>query len=95
MVSFGQPVIGAKKVDRNVIYGMYSGLALLMDIHYPKSPNGIALIHISESGWNRQLSLSAKPLNHQGHVKLECDGLLKNGFTIFTINHLATPQNRI
>jgi len=50
MVSFGQPEIGAKKVDRNVIYGMYSGLALLMDIHYPKYPNGIALIHISGSG---------------------------------------------
>ena len=92
IVSFGQPEIGAKKVHRNVIYGMYSGLALLMDIHYPKNPNGIGLIHISGSGWNRPLSLSAKPLNHQGHVKLECEGLLKNGFTIFTINHRATPR---
>ena len=27
-----------------------SGGALLMDIHYPKYPNGIALIHISGSG---------------------------------------------
>ena len=89
---FAQPEIGGKKVDRNVIYGMYSGLALLMDVHYPETPNGIGLIHVSGSGFTKPLSLNAQPLNHQGHVKLECEGLLKNGFTIFTINHRAAPR---
>ena len=36
-----QPNLPADKVDRNVVYGMYSGLALLMDVYYPKQPNGI------------------------------------------------------
>ena len=38
------------RVEKNVIYGMYSGLALLMDIHYPEQPNGYGVIHISGSG---------------------------------------------
>ena len=59
---------------------MYSGLALLMDIHYPISSNGIGLIHVSGSGFNRPLSLNAKQLNHQGHVKIECEKLLENGY---------------
>jgi hypothetical protein len=28
------------RVESNVIYGMYSGLALLMDVHHPGAPNG-------------------------------------------------------
>ena len=35
-----QPKLNAAKVDRNVVFGMYSGLALLMDIYYPENPNG-------------------------------------------------------
>jgi len=30
--------IHAAKVDPNVIYGMYSGLALVMDVYHPRSP---------------------------------------------------------
>ena len=92
LIILAQPNFGAKNVDRNVIYGMYSGLALLLDIHYPLFPNGIGLVHVSGSGFNSPLSLNAKPLNHQGHVKLECEKLLENGYTIFTINHRATPR---
>ena len=44
------------------------------------------------SGFNRPLSLNAKQLNHQGHVKIECEKLLENGYTIFTINHRSTPR---
>ena len=39
------------RVERNVIYGMYSGLALLLDVHYPEKPNGYGLVFISGSGW--------------------------------------------
>ena len=35
-----QPELNAAKVDRNVVFGMYSGLALLMDVYYPEDPNG-------------------------------------------------------
>jgi hypothetical protein len=38
------------RVEPNVIYGMYSGLALLLDVHYPETPNGYGVIFISGSG---------------------------------------------
>ena len=34
----------AATVERNVIYGMYSGLALVMDVYYPEQPNGYAVL---------------------------------------------------
>ena len=36
-----------KRVERNVVYGMYSGLALLMDVHHPAKPNGYGLFDMS------------------------------------------------
>ena len=39
------------RVDRNVVYGMYSGTALLLDVHYPAKPNGFGIIFIPGSGW--------------------------------------------
>lgn len=38
-------------VEKNQVYGMYSGLALLMDVHYPAKPNGYGILYISGSGW--------------------------------------------
>ena len=54
-----QPELSAVKVDRNVVFGMYSGLALIMDVYYPEKPNGYAIIHVAGSGWTRRLSLDA------------------------------------
>ena len=34
----------------NIVYGMYSGLALLMDVHAGSSPNGRGIVFISGSG---------------------------------------------
>jgi acetyl esterase/lipase len=79
-------------VERNVIYGMYSGLALLMDIHRPAQPNGIGFLHISGSGWNAPLSLDARPLNRAAHVDIEAVPLVEAGYTAFSINHRATPR---
>lgn len=80
------------RVDRNVVYGMYSGLALLMDVHHPEQPNGIGLIHVSGSGWSAPLSLDARPLKEAGHVRIEALPLVQRGYTVFTVNHRATPR---
>ena len=32
------------RVERNIVYGMHSGTALLMDVHYPVSANGLGVI---------------------------------------------------
>ena len=44
--------------ETNVVYGMISGLALLMDVHHPDVSNGYGLIHISGSGWTAPLGRS-------------------------------------
>ena len=82
----------AATVERNVIYGMYSGLALVMDVYYPEQPNGYAVLQISGSGWTRPLGYEARILNHQGHVKSDGEPLLEAGYTVFSINHRATPR---
>ena len=87
-----QPELNAAKVDRNVVFGMYSGLALLMDIYYPENPNGYGIIHISGSGWSRRLSLDAGMLNHSGHVKIEGEMFVEAGYTLFSVNHRAVPR---
>ena len=40
VVSLAMSAGAAPRVDSNVVYGMYSGLALLMDVYYPEKPNG-------------------------------------------------------
>ena len=79
-------------VESNVIYGMVSGLALLMDVYHPDAPNGYGLVHISGSGWSAPLGLDARPLKEGPHVQIEGLPLVKAGYTLFTINHRATPR---
>ena len=80
------------RVESNVVYGMYSGLALLMDIHYPEESNGYGIIHVSGSGWSAPISLDAKPLKESSHVEIEGKPLVDAGYTLFTVNHRATPR---
>jgi len=87
-----QPELNAAKVDRNVVFGMYSGLALLMDIYYPENPNGYGIIHVSGSGFTEPLSLDAGMLNHSGHVKIEGEMFVEAGYTLFSVNHRAVPR---
>ena len=82
------------KVERNVVYGMYSGLALLMDIYYPEEPNGYGVVFISGSGWTRELSLDAVQLTATGQEDIYAVPLAEAGYTVFNINHRAAPRFR-
>jgi acetyl esterase/lipase len=77
--------------EKNVIYGMYSGLALLLDVYYPEKPNGYGLIFISGSGWTTPLSYGARPLKEE-QIGIWGPALLRAGYTVFAINHRATPR---
>lgn len=79
-------------MESNVVYGMYSGLALLMDVYRSANPNGYGIIHISGSGWNAPLGLDARPLKESGQVEVEGGPLVEAGYTVFTVNHRATPR---
>ena len=78
--------------ESNVVYGMYSGLALLMDIHYPENPNGYGVVFIAGSGWHAPLSLDAPPLKESDQTHIYGTPLTRAGYTVFSLNHRATPR---
>jgi acetyl esterase/lipase len=82
------------RVDTNVIYGMYSGTAMLLDVHYPAKPNGFGVIFIAGSGWNAPLGYSAPPLKQSPQVDMYVPALLQAGYTVFALTHRATPTFR-
>jgi acetyl esterase/lipase len=87
------PVTSVKlpQVDRNVIYGMYSGFALLMDVHRPEKPNGYGVVFIAGSGWQAPLGYGATPIK-ETQINLWGPPLVAAGYTVFSINHRAAPR---
>ena len=88
------PAGAEARVERNVVFGMYSGLALLMDVYHPESPNGYGIVFISGSGWTRELGLDATPLKESGQEEIYALPLAAAGYTVFGINHRASPRFR-
>lgn len=82
------------RIEKNVVYGMYSGLALLMDVHHPNEPNGYGVIHISGSGWTAPLGMDASQLKDGPHVRIEGWPLVDAGYTVFSVNHRSLPLFR-
>jgi len=81
----------APAVERNVVYGMVSGAALLLDVHRPAKPNGLGVIFISGSGWQASTEYDAAPLKEQ-QIGLWGPPLTAAGYTVFAINHRAAPR---
>ncbi|MEO8063801.1 MAG: alpha/beta hydrolase [Pseudomonadota bacterium] len=81
----------APRVETNVVYGMYSGLGLLLDVHHPAKPNGFGVVFISGSGWQAEQTYGATPLKSQ-QIPLWGPPLLAAGYTVFAINHRAAPR---
>lgn len=79
------------RVEKNVVVGMYSGLALVMDVHRPATPNGYGIVHVSGSGWSRPLGYDAPPLS-ESQFDLWGQPLVERGYTVFSLNHRATPR---
>jgi acetyl esterase/lipase len=78
----------------NVIYGMYSGLALLLDVYQPAdaAQNHIGLLLIPGSGWAAPMDMSARPLKEDATVRRLMQRLLAGGYTVFVIDHRAAPR---
>jgi acetyl esterase/lipase len=81
-------------VEANVIYGMHSGAALLMDVYRPARPNGLGVLYISGSGWHAPQTYSAQPLKESGQARLYARRLVEAGYTTFSISHRAAPRFR-
>lgn len=82
------------RVERNVIYGMYSGLALLMDVHHPNKPNGYGVVFIAGSAFFAPLSYDDAPLKDNSQVQMYARPLLEAGYTVFAIDHRFPPRFR-
>jgi acetyl esterase/lipase len=85
------PARAQERVDKNVVYGMYSGLALVMDVHHPQTPNGYGVVFVAGSGWQAQLSYGAPALK-ESQIPLWGPPLLRAGYTVFAVNHRAAPR---
>ena len=80
-------------VQSNVVYGMYSGAALLMDVHRPSAnPNGYGIVFISGSGWTTPMAYGSWELKSNGQSTMYTKPLVAAGYTVFTINHRALPR---
>lgn len=88
------PTRAEPRVDANVIFGMYSGLALLMDVYYPETPAGYGVVLIPGSGWSASLGYNAQPLKNTGGFKVLIPPLTGAGYTVFVIGHRAAPRFR-
>jgi hypothetical protein len=53
-------------VERNVVYGMVGGAALLMDVHRSAEPNGVGLVWIWGSGWQADEPYGMGQLKNRG-----------------------------
>ncbi|MFT5369501.1 MAG: acetyl esterase/lipase [Candidatus Latescibacterota bacterium] len=85
-------VEGEHTIESNIVYGMYSGLALLMDAYKPNNPNGYGVIFISGSGWRAPLEWNAEALKDGGQQRVYVPTLTAAGYTVFAINHRALPR---
>jgi acetyl esterase/lipase len=81
-------------IDRNVIYGMHSGLALLMDVYRPTKSKGFGVIYIGGSAWHSKLDYDATPLKDIPRLQEAIGPLVNAGYTVFVINHRAAPRFR-
>ena len=93
-VAIASNALGQARVEKNVIYGMYSGTALLLDVHYPATANGFGIVFIPGSGWNAPLNYAATPLKESPQVGMYVPSLLQAGYTVFAVTHRATPTFR-
>ncbi|MEP7322577.1 MAG: alpha/beta hydrolase [Saprospiraceae bacterium] len=80
----------------NVLYGMRSGLGLLMDIYKPDNANHLGVIYIAGSGWGSPSAWDDKPLKEQysdtAYSGKWPQNLLLKGYTVFMINHSFTTK---
>jgi acetyl esterase/lipase len=102
LLAFGVPLAGgsaaraqagpAPRIDANVVFGRYSGLALLMDVHWPAKPNGLGVVYVPGSGFHTPLGYDALPITR--YTRPLVPAFVDAGYTVFVINHRAAPRFR-
>jgi acetyl esterase/lipase len=86
------PAGAQERIEKNVVFGMFSGLALLLDVYHPAKPNGAAVICIQGSGWSSPMAYDAAPITSRSEIIAVSQRLSAAGYTVFAINHRAAPR---
>ena len=102
LLSFATPALAQDDAQitparENVIYGMVSGAAMLMDVYAPGESNGLGVVVVPGSGWYMPAIYSVPPLkdlSRRDYIRGAVSALMDEGFTVFVINHRASPANR-
>lgn len=90
-------------VERNVVYGMVSGAAMLMDIYPPiGASRQRGVLFFPGSGWFADESFDASPLKDMAGgwepgnelARSIVSTLQQGGYTVFAANHRAAPRFR-
>jgi acetyl esterase/lipase len=85
-------LVAQSRIESNVVYGMFSGLALLGDIHHPARPNGYGVVVVPGSAFSAPLSFDANALkNNPTGIDL-ANALNRGGYLAFVVNHRAAPR---
>lgn len=87
--------LGAQsRTETNVVYGVYSGTALLLDVIHPDRPNGLGVVLIPGSGWMAPPGPSGAPLTQSPQNRAIGRALATAGYTVFDVNYRGTPTFR-
>jgi acetyl esterase/lipase len=82
----------AQPTESNVVFGTYSGLALLLDVYKAASPNGYGIVVVPGSGWHTPLPYNAGLLKESREFSLYLEKLKAAGYTTFVVTHRAAPR---
>ena len=87
-------LLAAGPSESNVIFGMHSGLALLMDVYKPAQSNGYGIVVVPGSGWHTAIGYDSRPLKESKEFVEHTTRLVGRGYTAFVITHRAAPVFR-
>jgi acetyl esterase/lipase len=81
----------------NIVFGMASGAAMLMDIYQPSNANHLGIVVIQGSGFGTFASTSynedglKESYTDDDYLSKSAKDLVNRGYTIFMINHRFAP----
>jgi len=81
-------------LQSNMVYGMHSGLALLMDMRRPVRSNGLGVVYINGCGWHAPMGYDAEALKDTLLGFPYIDAMCDAGYTVFAVNHRVAPRFR-
>src|SRR4051812_30704071 len=91
LVASAAPGQSPPQVEKNIIFGMYSGAALLMDIYRPFKSTGWGRVLTRGSGWYMPQRYDVPGLKEDGFITAYGRRFAEAGYTAFVINHRAAP----